>query len=177
MKIEKTSLKDLTIIDQPLFEDDRGSFTEIYRKNNFEKIYKSDDLIQDNFSFSKKNVLRGMHYTIKPQSQLITILFGEIFEVFIDLRKNSSTFGKWEGFHLNPRLQKQIYMPHGFAHGFYVLSDNAGIHYKVSKYYERSNEYGLIWNDRTINIKWPCDKPIVSQRDSSFSSFNNLKFL
>ena len=174
MKVSKTSLKDLYLIEPVSHKDDRGLFLETFHNEVYKKII-SVQLIQDNFCNSKKNVLRGMHFTTKPQSQLITILEGSVFDVFVDLRKDSYSYGKWEGFVLNSKKVQQIFMPYGFAHGYCVLSDNASLHYKVSKHYNSSEEDGFIWNDSSIGIKWPITNPIISIRDKNLKYFNDIK--
>lgn len=176
MKITKTTLNDLYIIEPNLHKDLRGVFLETFNKKIYYEIIK-EELVQDNFCISLKNVLRGMHFTTKPQSQLITILDGNIFDVFVDLRKKSSTFGMWQGFELNSNKIKQIFMPYGFAHGYCVLSNSASIHYKVSKHYNKRHENGFIWNDANLGIKWPIKNPIVSDRDKNFTSFSSIKYI
>lgn len=174
MKITKTSLNDLYLIEPNLHKDQRGLFLETYNSKIYDKII-YDELVQDNFCISKKNVLRGMHFTTQPQSQLITILDGKIFDVFVDLRKNSSTYGMWQGFDLSSDKIQQIYMPYGFAHGYCVLSNKASIHYKVSKHYSQNHESGFAWNDYHIGIKWPIEDPILSERDMSFKLFKDIQ--
>jgi dTDP-4-dehydrorhamnose 3,5-epimerase len=176
MKISKTSLNDLYLIEPTLQKDRRGLFLETYNSKIYKKII-NEEFVQDNFCSSKKNILRGMHFTTKPQSQLITILDGNVFDVFVDLRKDSSTYGMWQGFELNSNKIQQIYMPHGFAHGYCVLSNNASLHYKVSKHYNEKHENGFIWNDATVGIKWPIKNPIVSERDKNFTSFSFIKYI
>lgn len=173
MKIKKTSLNDLYLIEPTSHKDERGVFLETFNSKIYKKII-HEELIQDNFCNSKKNVLRGMHFTTTPQAQLITILEGTVFDVFVDLRKNSNTYGKWQGFELNSNKFQQIYMPHGFAHGYCVLSDSASLHYKVSKHYNKKHENGFKWNDATIAVKWPIKSPILSNRDKNFKSFNEI---
>jgi len=174
MKISKTSLDGLYLIEPISYKDDRGVFLETYNNKIYKEII-NEELVQDNFCNSKKNVLRGMHFTTSPQSQLVTILNGIVFDVFVDLRKNSNTYGKWQGFELNSNKIQQIFMPHGFAHGYCVLSDNASLHYKVSKQYNKKHEDGFIWNDATVGIKWPIKKPILSSRDENFKPFDKIK--
>lgn len=175
MKISKTNLNDLYLIEPTLHKDQRGLFIETFNNKIYKKII-NEELVQDNFCISKKNVLRGMHFTTQPQSQLITILDGKIFDVFVDLRKNSSTYGMWQGFDLSSDKIQQIYMPYGFAHGYCVLSNAASIHYKVSKHYNKEHENGFIWNDTNVGIKWPIKRPIVSDRDENFATFDSIKY-
>tara|TARA_Y100001958_G_C21012336_1_gene391945 strand:- start:32 stop:586 length:555 start_codon:yes stop_codon:yes gene_type:complete len=155
--------------------DRRGKFYEIYNKKNFKSLKIKENFVQDNISISKKNVLRGMHFTIKnPQSQLLTVLYGKIFDCLVDLRKNSKSFGKFYSFNLNSNKNNQVYMPPGIAHGFCVLSKEAILHYNTSKVYDPKNESGLIWNDKKLNINWPIKKPIVSEKDKKFRTLNDI---
>ena len=168
------SINGIKIMKVEFFKDKRGVFYELYNKKNFFKLGITDNFVQDSISISKKNVLRGMHYTIKnPQSQLLTVLQGEIYDCLVDLRKKSKFFGKT--FNLNSKKINQIYMPPGIAHGFCVLSKKAIIHYNSSKVYDPNNEGGLIWNDRKIKIKWPVKNPIISTKDKKI--FFSLKII
>ncbi len=179
-KLFKT-INGIKLMKLKVFSDNRGIFYEIYNKKFFLLNGIKDNFVQNNISISKKNVLRGMHYTIKnPQSQLLTVLDGEIFDCLVDLRKNSKSFGKYYSFNLNAKKINQIYMPPGIAHGFCVLSKKVTLHYNASKIYDPDNEGGLIWNDKKINIKWPIKHAIISKRDKSFKSLDdiiNLKLL
>jgi dTDP-4-dehydrorhamnose 3,5-epimerase len=174
MEHKTTEFEDLILIKSRVFEDSRGNFFESYSKKKYAEIGINDLFLQDNKSKSFKNVLRGLHYQHKdPQSQLVTVLEGEIFDVCLDLRKNSKTFGKWISHVLSHEGYNQIYMPPGFAHGYYVLSDSVELHYKVSKYYEPSHESGIIWDDQTLSIDWPCEEPVLSDKDKEFPKFKN----
>ena len=158
-----------------LYSDKRGIFYEIYNKKKFLKLGIKDNFVQDNISISKKNVLRGMHYTIKKsQSQLLTVLDGKIFDCLVDLRKNSKFFGKFFSFNLDSKKNNQIYMPAGIAHGFCVLSKKAVLHYNASKVFDSNNEGGLIWNDSLINVKWPIKSPIISNKDRNLKTLNEI---
>ena len=158
-----------------IHKDNRGIFYEIYNKKQFNKFGIRENFVQDNISISKKNVLRGMHYTIKkPQSQILTVLEGEIFDCLVDLRKKSKFFGKCFSFYLNAKKNNQIYMPAGLAHGFCVLSNQAILHYNTSRVYDPNDEGGLIWDDKKINISWPIKKPIISLKDKNFYSLNEI---
>ena len=132
--------------------------------------------MQDNISFSTSNVLRGMHYTIeKKQSQLVTAVYGKVLDVLVDLRQESPTFGKYDSVLLGPDEEYQrVFMPHGIAHGFQVISDESILHYKVTEEYKPGDEGGLIWNDPDVNIDWPNRDPIVSERDQEFMSLKNI---
>ena len=157
-------------IDQ--FHDDRGSFLEIFNKEKYKLFPMNIDFKQDSLSISKNNVLRGLHYRKnKPQAQLLTVLKGTIFDVVVDLRKDSLTYGQWQSNLLEDKKNKQIYMPAGIAHGFYVISDEAILSYKMTEIYDKNDDYGIIWNDDKLNIRWPCDNPIISQKDKKNDSF------
>jgi len=148
------------------FEDNRGFFLEKYHTKRYQKHGIDEIFVQDNHSRSYKNVLRGLHFTQnKPQSQIMTVISGKVFDVVVDIRPNSKTFGKYASCYLGDEGPQQIYMPDGFAHGFCVLSDIADLHYKVSKIYNSSHEKGIIWNDEIINVDWPITNPIISERD------------
>ena len=167
------SLDGIITIQSNLFKDNRGFFSEIYEKKIFTELGINDNFIQDNHSRSMKNVIRGMHFTLdKPQSQLLTVISGEIYDVVVDIRPNSNTYGKWMGVLLSEAGVKQIYMPEGFAHGFCVLSNFADLHYKVSQKYNSNDDHGILWNDKNLNINWPITNPIISEKDKNRSNFN-----
>ncbi len=169
MRVNKTPLDGFMLIEPDCFSDERGFFSEIYQEERYISVGITDKFVQSNHSRSVKGVLRGMHYQIKnPQAQIVTILRGKIFDVVVDLRNNSKTFGKWHGVELGDESPKrQVYMAPGFAHGFYVLSDYADLHYKVSELYDPDDEGGLRWNDGSVGIKWPVTTPIISSKDSA----------
>lgn len=172
MKITRTALQGLLIIETKMFNDERGFFTETFQKNRFDEEEMSVDFVQDNHSWSKKNVLRGMHFRVKkPQAQLVTVISGKVFDVCVDLRVGSPTFKNWLGFELGEGHARQIFMSPGFAHGFLVLSEFAYLHYKVSEYYDPADQSGILWNDPDIGIKWPSNSPTLSQKDQEYSSF------
>jgi dTDP-4-dehydrorhamnose 3,5-epimerase len=169
------SINGIKIMKLEFYEDDRGTFYEVYNKKQFLNHGIKDNFVQNSISVSKKNVLRGMHYTIKnPQSQLLTVIQGEIYDCLVDLRKKSKYFGKFFSFNLNSKKINQIYMPPGIAHGFCVLSKKAILQYNSSKVYNPNNEGGLIWNDKKIKIDWPIKKPIISKKDKTFNSFKEI---
>lgn len=168
MKIIQKPMEGALILEPKVFGDSRGFFLESYQKQRFNEIGITEDFVQDNHSRSTKNVLRGLHFTKEiPQSQILTVMQGKIFDVIVDVRKTSKTFGNWFGIELGDEGPRQIYMSHGFAHGFCVLSDFADLHYKVSHVYEPGDEGGLHWNDPTVNIDWPISDPIISERDKN----------
>jgi len=167
MKVSKCHLDGVYLIEPLIYNDERGFFLEIFEQERYRELGIVEDFVQENHSRSNKNVLRGLHFTInRPQSQIVTVIRGRIFDVVVDIRKDSPTFGKWFGTELSDEGPRQIYMAHGFAHGFCVLSDYADLHYKVSQKYNLSNERGLIWNDVDIKIDWPIKDPVISERDS-----------
>jgi dTDP-4-dehydrorhamnose 3,5-epimerase len=168
-------LDEVKIFSLKRFEDSRGFFLENYHKERYLDFGILDNFIQDNHSRSKKNVLRGLHFTInKPQSQLMTVISGKVFDVVVDIRPNSKNFGKFYSCILSSDGVQQIYMPNGFAHGFCVLSDRADLHYKVSKFYHHEDEKGILWCDEEINIQWPIINPIISSRDLEHPSLANF---
>ena len=176
MNIKKTSLEGMLIIQPNQFKDERGFFRETYQKRRYFDLGILDDFVQDNHSHSKKGVLRGLHFQIKhPQAQLLTVMGGSIFDVCVDLRIKSSTFGNWCGVHLSSEEQVQVYMPPGFAHGFYVLSDTVDLHYKVTRAFDAKDEGGLLWQDPDIGIEWPINgKATISSRDLSYPALKEI---
>lgn len=175
IKIEKTTIDGLLVIQPKVFSDDRGIFFETYNKNEFFINDLKYNFIQDNQSTSKKGVLRGIHYQINhPQTKLIRVIKGEIYDVAVDLRKESKTFGNYFGIILSENNFKQLLIPKGFGHGFYVISDEAIVSYKVDTQYFPNDEGGILWSDKKFNIKWPLiekNEPFLSDKDKKFSSF------
>ena len=175
MKIVESFLDEVFVFSLDRYSDDRGFFVETYQSERYIEFGINENFVQDNQSRSSKNVLRGLHFTINnEQSQLMTVLRGEVFDVVVDVRPTSLTFGHWRGFNLSDSGPQQIYMPHGFAHGFCVLSDFADLHYKVSKNYNHQDEAGIIWSDPLINIEWPIKNPIISDRDNQHKCLNEF---
>lgn len=167
-----TPLKDLFVLELKRFGDERGYFFESWHKKDFQDTGLNVDFVQENQSGSKKGVLRGLHYqdTSAPLVKLVRCVHGEIFDVAIDLRVHSETFGKWFGITLSAENMKQLYVPIGFAHGFVTTSDYAEILYKQTGYYDPSAEGGIIWNDTDLSIKWPVENPILSEKDKECKS-------
>jgi len=175
MKITSTPLKGLLVIEPRCFQDERGFFLETYQGLRYREAGILDEFVQDNQSRSVKGVLRGMHFQVKrPQAQIVTVMRGRIFDVGVDLRPTSATFGQWYGVELSDAGPRQIYMSPGFAHGFCVLSDWADLHYKVSRNYDAQDEGGLLWNDPDLDIQWPLSAPAVTQRDSVYPRLIDL---
>ena len=171
MNLLDTFLDEVKVFSLDKYEDNRGFFLEKYHSKRYASFDVHDIFLQDNHSRSKKNVIRGLHFTENnPQSQLMTVINGTVFDVVVDVRKESSTFGQHKSFILSDKGPQQIYMPHGFAHGFCVLSESADLHYKTSKLYKGEDERGIRWNDGDINIRWPAENPEVSPRDSKHPS-------
>tara|TARA_B100000945_G_C20249020_1_gene533596 strand:- start:175 stop:717 length:543 start_codon:yes stop_codon:yes gene_type:complete len=176
MKFIKTEIQDVILIQPELIVDNRGYFMESYqiekfKLNNIESIF-----VQDNYVKSSKNTLRGMHFQYNfPQAKLIRCLKGKIFDVAVDLRKNSSNFGKWLGIELSEKNKYQLFIPEGFAHGYCVLSDSAEIVYKCSNIYYPEYEYGIIWDDKDLGINWPINNPNLSLKDRNLSKFKDLE--
>ena len=177
MKINKTFIEDLLIIEPPLFKDYRGFFYESYNKNNLDKII-NIAFVQDNESKSNKGVIRGLHFQLPPfeQTKLVRCVSGKILDVAVDLRINSKTFGKFFSVELSSENNFQLFVPKGFAHGFQVLSETAIVNYKVDNFYNPKSDSGIIWNDKDLSIDWNLDlKPILSPKDLKLKSFKNIK--
>ena len=181
MKFEKLKIKDIVLIKPKVHEDVRGKFSEVFKQKELNNFLKNDiKFVQENFSSSSKNVLRGMHYQVPPfeQGKLIQVTKGKIFDVALDIRKNSNTFGKYVSYILSASNLYQLWIPPGFAHGFYVMSDSAEILYKCTNYYSKESERTIVWNDETTKIKWPINiEPILSEKDSNASSLNDSETL
>lgn len=168
MKIERTSISDVVIIEPKVFGDERGFFYESFNERRFYELTGIDvHFVQDNHSKSAKNVLRGLHYQIsKPQGKLVRVVSGEVFDVAVDMRRSSPTFGRWVGVTLSAENCRQFWIPAGFAHGFVVTSESAEFVYKTTDYWVPEFERTLMWNDPAIGIEWPgCDAPVLSAKD------------
>jgi len=155
----ETGIKDLVVVEPTVYGDERGYFLETYNYGEFREAGLGVNFVQDNFSYSANGVLRGMHFQQKyPQGKLVRAVSGEIFDVAVDLRKNSKTFGKWFGVMLTADNKKMFYVPEGFAHGFLVISEFASFAYKCTELYHPEDEVGFIWNDKDIGIEWPLNR-------------------
>lgn len=175
MKIITTSIEGILIIEPKTFKDKRGFFMETYNRNRYNESGINATFVQDNLSYSLKNTLRGLHFQIKhPQAKLIQVVSGEIFDVAVDLRPDSVTFGKWTGIHLSDENRRQVFIPEGFAHGFCVLSEFALFYYKCSDFYAPDDECGIIWSDSDIGIEWPVENPIISEKDKQYQKLSGL---
>ncbi len=167
----KLSIPDVILIEAKIFPDDRGFFMESFKESEFVKNGIDTKFVQDNYSHSSKGTLRGLHYQKDPKAQakLVTVLKGEIFDVCVDMRKNSPTYGKWIAEILSEKNHRLLYVPEGFAHGFCVLSDKVDVIYKVNNEYSSENDRGILWNDPDVNIDWPIQNPILSEKDQNQS--------
>ena len=171
MKIIQTKFKNLKIFDKQTYKDNRGFFRELFLQKNLNK-----KLIFDVMSLSKKHVIRGLHLqTRKPQAKLITVLRGKIFDVCLDCRKNSKTFGKYFTIKISSKDNVSLYIPEGFAHGFCTLSEKTIVHYKCSRYRDKNSEVGILWNDKDLRINWPIKKATISKKDKKNFTFKEFK--
>ena len=181
MKIIDTKIPDVKIIEPAVFGDERGFFMETWNQKEFEEKVtgKKTLFVQDNHSKSKKGILRGLHYqTQNTQGKLVRVISGEVFDVVVDIRKNSPTFGQWVGEYLSAENKRQLWVPEGFAHGFYVTSNTAEFVYKCTKYYDPSSEVSIKWDDEFIGIKWPIEEPpLLSTKDLNSVSFKTAILL
>ncbi|WP_455644762.1 dTDP-4-dehydrorhamnose 3,5-epimerase [Methanosphaera sp.] len=175
----KTSIEGVYVIETQVFGDERGYFMETYQKDIFDEAGLEFNFVQDNQSRSKKGVLRGLHFQYtQPQGKLVRVIKGEVFDVAVDLRKDSPTYGKWEGVILSEENKKQFYIPEGFAHGFVVLSDIAEFTYKCTDFYKADDEGGIKWDDPEIGIEWPIDdidEIILSEKDQKWKPLSETE--
>jgi len=176
MKVTNTKISDVKIIEPKVFGDERGFFLETFELNRYRDMLEIDlDFVQDNHSRSGKNVLRGLHFQrVNPQGKLVRVVRGSVFDVAVDIRPDSPTFGEWEGIILSEENKKQFWIPPGLAHGFVVLSDIADFEYKCTDYYKPENEGCLLWNDPQVGIEWPDIQPILSEKDKKGLLLKNL---
>lgn len=175
MEFIPTKLEDVIVIRPIIFEDKRGFFTETFRLNKFHKAGIREPFVQDNLSRSVRGTLRGLHYQIvNPQAKLVMVTEGEILDVAVDIRRHSPNFGKYVSRRLSEENKEMLYIPEGFAHGFFVLSERATFLYKCSDYYNPVGERGIRWNDPGIGIDWPVSDPVLSQKDSNLPLLSEL---
>ena len=178
MKVIKTEIPEVLLLEPRVFEDARGVAFESYNRRTFQEATGLDPLfVQDNRSTSRKNVLRGLHYQVqKPQGKLISVLRGEIYDVAVDLRRSSTTFGKWVGFRLSESDRRMAWLPRGFAHGFLALSESAEVLYKLDELWSPPHERTIAWNDADIGVHWPLQgEPIVSEKDRRGTAFRSAE--
>ena len=177
MELQKTNLDGCFLIKKDLFKDQRGFFTETYNKKDFDEVLNIDrNFVQDNLSVSHKGVVRGLHYQIKnPQGKLVRVVKGSVYDVAVDLREDSNTFGKWYGTELNDKNMHQLWIPEGFAHGFMVLSEVAYFEYKCTTFFTPGDEGIIHWKDPDLAIEWPNFKEIIiSKKDDAAQSFKSF---
>jgi len=175
LNIVTTSLEGVLVIEPQAFSDDRGFFMETFHHKRYADYGINRRFVQDNLSFSVQGTLRGLHFQVKHgQAKLIQVATGEIFDVVVDIRSGSPTFGQWLGLHLSEHNQRQLFVPEGFAHGFCVLSESAHCLYKCSDYYAPQDEGGILWSDPALGIDWPVEDPIVSEKDSKYPLLGDL---
>ncbi|MFB2642096.1 dTDP-4-dehydrorhamnose 3,5-epimerase [Shewanella bicestrii] len=178
MLIIDTKIPEVKIIEPKVFGDERGFFFESFNQQQFEAaVGYPVNFVQDNHSKSSKGVLRGLHYQLAPHAQgkLVRCVVGEVFDVVVDIRKSSPNFGQWVGVHLSAENKRQLWIPEGFAHGFVTLSDTAEFLYKTTDYYHRESEGAIAWNDLDINIQWPVESVLLSEKDQNAQSFLQFK--
>jgi len=179
INVIETKINDLVIIEPTIFGDERGYFLETYNSEEFKKYGIPTEFLQDNESKSKKGVLRGLHFQlVNPQGKLVRVISGEVYDVAVDLRKDSPTYGEWEAVILSGDNKKMFYVPPGFAHGFLVLSDEAVFTYKCTTLYDPTSDSGIMYNDEDLAIEWPIDrveKVLLSEKDGKLQKFNAFK--
>jgi dTDP-4-dehydrorhamnose 3,5-epimerase len=177
MNVIKTKLHDCVIIEPKVFGDERGFFLETFQAKRYADLGGIRlSFVQDNHSRSSKGVLRGLHFQkTKPQGKLVRVVRGEVYDVAVDIREGSSTFGLWEGVILSAENKRQFWVPPGFAHGFLVLSDTADFEYKCTDYYDSCDEGSILWNDPDLEIPWPLVDPILSSKDATADRLVDLK--
>ena len=177
MKVSHSKLKGCVIIEPRVFGDERGFFLETFQTVRYQQEAGIDlAFVQDNHSRSARGVLRGLHFQkTKPQGKLVRVIRGEVYDVAVDIRNGSPTFGEWEGVILSEDNKKQFWVPPGFAHGFVVLSDTADFEYKCTDYYDPSDEGSILWNDPDLDISWPVERPILSNKDTIANRLVDLK--
>jgi dTDP-4-dehydrorhamnose 3,5-epimerase len=179
MKVTPLAIPDVLLIEPQVFGDERGFFYESFNQNKFEEaIGRKINFVQDNHSKSVKGVLRGLHYQLTPKAQgkIVRVIQGEVFDIALDLRQSSPTFGKWVGEILSSDNKKQLWIPEGFAHGFLTLSDTAEFLYKTTDFYSKNHEEAIQWNDETIRIDWPTKDVSLSSKDNAALSFKEAKY-
>jgi dTDP-4-dehydrorhamnose 3,5-epimerase len=175
MKVTPTALPEVLLIEPRVFSDERGFFFESYHSQRYESLGIPARFVQDNQSHSNRGVLRGMHYQLgQPQAKLVTVVAGEVYDVAVDIRRGSPTFGRWVGAVLSGENKLQLYIPEGFAHGFYTLSGTADLFYKCADFYAHKEERGVRWDDPDIGIVWPAGERILAPRDAAFPRLREM---
>ncbi|MGY4565498.1 dTDP-4-dehydrorhamnose 3,5-epimerase [Erwinia sp. TECH1] len=176
MKVTETRVQGVKLIEPKVFGDERGFFLETFQKERYQALLDIDlDFVQDNHSRSSQGVLRGLHFqTSRPQGKLVRVVRGEVFDVAVDIRPDSPTFGQWAGVYLSEENKNQFWVPPGLAHGFVVISEFADFEYKCTDYYDPQHEGCLLWNDPQLNIEWPVAEPLLSGKDAQGKLFREL---
>tara|TARA_Y100000768_G_C23638114_1_gene522759 strand:+ start:68 stop:604 length:537 start_codon:yes stop_codon:yes gene_type:complete len=177
LEIQKTNLIDCIVLNPNVFNDDRGFFMELFQDHKYSKYLNFKfNFVQDNYSHSSRRVLRGLHFQkTKPQGKLIQVIQGEVFDIAVDLRRDSPSFGKWHSEILNDKNKKQFWIPPGFAHGFITISETADFIYKCTDYYDPNDEGCIAWNDPSLAIPWPLENPILSSKDQAAPFLNEIE--
>ena len=169
MRIAPTSIPGVIIVEPNVFEDQRGFFMETYNQRRYIEAGIEPIFVQDNFSLSVRGTLRGLHYQLQhPQAKLVQVIRGSIYDVVVDIRRGSPSFGHWAGTHLSDENKHQLFLPEGFAHGFCVLSETAYVLYKCTDFYTPDDDWGILWSDPAFAIDWPVSEPLLSEKDSQF---------
>jgi dTDP-4-dehydrorhamnose 3,5-epimerase len=175
MNTKETKLKGVFVLEPDVFSDERGFFLETWNRSRYENLGIQGTFVQDNVSFSKKGILRGLHFQYpQPQGKLVQVLSGQVVDVAVDIRVGSPTFGRWISEELSGENHKQMYIPPGFAHGYCVTSETAVFSYKCTDFYNPETERGIIWNDPDLKIDWPIAEPVLSPRDMGYSKLKDL---
>jgi dTDP-4-dehydrorhamnose 3,5-epimerase len=175
MRVIGTELPEVVVIEPNVFHDQRGYLFETYQARRYAEHGLPQVFVQDNLSFSRRGVLRGLHYQLgQPQAKLVMVLSGEVYDVAVDIRKGSPTFGRWVGMILSSDNQRQIFVPQGFAHGFRVISETATVLYKCTDYYAPKEERGIRWNDPLLKIEWSVREPILSEKDGNYPTLETI---
>ena len=175
MNVVRTPIQGLVVIEPRVFGDERGFFFESYQQARYTQAGLPSCFVQDNLSRSQQGVLRGLHFQVEhPQGKLVSVIRGEVFDVAVDLRKDSPTFGQWYGTTLSDANHRQMYLPPWMAHGFCVLSETADFQYKCTEFYQPGDEGGLLWNDPDIGIDWPIDEPILADKDQKWPCLKDI---
>lgn len=180
MKIAESTLPGVLIIEPAVYSDDRGFFMELFQQSRYEQVGIQGPFVQDNISYSRQGVLRGLHFQEPdPQGKLVSVLSGEVFDVAVDIRLGSPTYGKWAGFFLSAENKRQLWIPEGFAHGLCITSETALFIYKCTTYYSPHDEYAIRWDDEDIGIQWPLSDVVLSTRDKDAPTLDGIprKFL
>lgn len=176
MKVIATKLPGVLLIEPQVFSDSRGFFFECFNAARYAEYGMQLDFVQDNFSHSAKNVLRGLHYQLPhTQGKLVWVTRGRVFDVAVDIRQGSPSFGQWVSVELDAEKPQQLYIPPGFAHGFCSLTDDVNFYYKCTDYYHPAAEKGVLWNDPLLNIPWPIKEPILSEKDRSYPCLKDIQ--